>query len=95
MPSLPCVGRARPALPATPGVIAGWATRTPAINMLHLENIGQCQVGRMHLPGCPMTVIRMWGHNFCYCQSGFEGRYLGTVEIFITKADARIVDVRH
>ena len=95
MPSLPCVGRARPALPPTPGVIAGWATRTPAINISHLEDIGQCQVGRMPLRGCPMTVVRMRNHNFCYCQSGFEGRYLGTVEIFITKADARIVDVRH
>ena len=95
MPSLPCVGRARPALPATPGVIAGWATRAPAINISHLEDIGQCQVRRMPLAGCAITAVRMWGHNYCYCQSGFEARYLGTVEIFITKADARIVDVRH
>jgi cyclopropane-fatty-acyl-phospholipid synthase len=89
--------------------IAGSLTRTTQMRISHLEDIGMHyartlrdwrerflrQLDAVRALGYPESFIRMWDYYFCYCQGGFEERYLGTVQLLLTKADARPADVRY
>lgn len=39
--------------------------------------------------GYSNTFVRMWEYYFCYCEGGFEERYLGDVQLLITKPFCR------
>ncbi|MEJ2308167.1 MAG: cyclopropane-fatty-acyl-phospholipid synthase [Gammaproteobacteria bacterium] len=89
--------------------IAGSLTHATAMRISHLEDIGLHyartlrdwrerflqRLDAVRALGYPESFIRMWDYYFCYCQGGFEERYLGTVQLLLTKADARPADVRY
>ena len=84
-------------------------TRASQMRISHLEDIGMHyartlsdwrvrflhRLDEVRAQGYPESFIRMWDYYFCYCQGGFEERYLGTVQLLLTKADARPADVRY
>ena len=35
--------------------------------------------------GFPESFNRMWEFYFCYCEAGFRERYLGNVQMLLTK----------
>jgi len=39
--------------------------------------------------GYPESFIRMWEYYFCYCEAGFEERYLGDLQIMLNKPGCR------
>jgi cyclopropane-fatty-acyl-phospholipid synthase len=39
--------------------------------------------------GFSETFIRMWEYYFCYCEAGFEERYIGDVQMLLTKPMCR------
>jgi cyclopropane-fatty-acyl-phospholipid synthase len=89
--------------------IASSLTRATQMRISHLEDIGLHyartlddwrkrffqQLDAVRSQGYPESFIRLWDYYFCYCQGGFEERYLGTVQLLLTKADARPADVRY
>jgi len=89
--------------------IASSLTRATQMKISHLEDIGLHyartledwrkrflqQLDAVRSLGYPESFIRLWDYYFCYCQGGFEERYLGTVQLLLTKADARPADVRY
>ena len=89
--------------------IASSLTRATQMRISHLEDIGLHyartlqdwrkrffeQIDTVRSLGYPESFIRLWDYYFCYCQGGFEERYLGTVQLLLTKADARPADVRY
>lgn len=89
--------------------IASSLTRVTQMKISHLEDIGLHyartlqdwrkrflqQLDAVRSQGYPENFIRLWDYYFCYCQGGFEERYLGTVQLLLTKADARPGDVRY
>jgi cyclopropane-fatty-acyl-phospholipid synthase len=89
--------------------IASSLTRATEMKISHLEDIGLHyartledwrrrflqQLDAVRSLGYPDSFIRLWDYYFCYCQGGFEERYLGTVQLLLTKADARPADVRY
>lgn len=89
--------------------IASSVTRSSQMKISHLEDIGLHyartlrdwrarfleQLDTVRMLGYPENFIRMWDYYFCYCQGGFEERYLGTVQLLLSKADARPADVRY
>lgn len=84
-------------------------THATELKISHLEDIGlhyartlqdwrqrfRQQLDRIRAMGYPENFIRMWDYYFCYCEAGFEERYLGTVQLILTKQDARPADVRY
>lgn len=84
-------------------------TRVTDLKISHLEDIGlhyartlrdwrarfRQQLEHIRAMGYPENFIRMWDYYFCYCEGGFEERYLGTVQLLLTKPDARPADVRY
>ena len=89
--------------------IASSMTRATQMKISHLEDIGlhyartledwrkrfSQQLDAVRSLGYPESFIRLWDYYFCYCQGGFEERYLGTVQLLLTKPDARPADVRY
>ena len=45
--------------------------------------------------GYPETFIRMWEYYLCYCEGGFRERYIGNVQMVLTKPDCRPPVVPH
>jgi cyclopropane-fatty-acyl-phospholipid synthase len=43
--------------------------------------------------GFPETFIRMWEFYLCYCEGGFAERYLGDVQILMTKPMCRVAPI--
>jgi cyclopropane-fatty-acyl-phospholipid synthase len=39
--------------------------------------------------GYPETFIRMWEYYLCYCEGAFRERYIGSVQLVLTKPDCR------
>lgn len=39
--------------------------------------------------GYPESFIRMWEYYLCYCEGGFQERYIGDVQMIFTKPDCR------
>ena len=42
-------------------------------------------IERVRALGFPERFIRMWEFYLCYCEGGFAERYLGDVQILLTK----------
>lgn len=73
------------------------------LRMVHLEDFGPHyartlrewrrrffeNIGRVREMGFSNTFIRMWEYYFCYCEGGFEERYLGDVQVVFTKPFCR------
>ena len=43
--------------------------------------------------GYPETFIRMWEYYLCYCEGAFRERYIGSVQMVLTKPDSRPSDI--
>ena len=39
--------------------------------------------------GYPERFVRMWNYYLCYCEAGFEERYLGDVQMLLHKSGCR------
>jgi cyclopropane-fatty-acyl-phospholipid synthase len=40
--------------------------------------------------GYPESFIRLWDYYFCYCEAGFEERYVGDAQILLARPDCRV-----
>jgi cyclopropane-fatty-acyl-phospholipid synthase len=43
--------------------------------------------------GYPEAFIRMWEYYLCYCEGAFLERYVGNVQMILTKPDARPAEI--
>jgi cyclopropane-fatty-acyl-phospholipid synthase len=39
--------------------------------------------------GYPERFVRMWNYYLCYCEAGFEERYLGDLQLLLHKSGCR------
>jgi len=46
-------------------------------------------IDRVRALGYPEEFIRMWEFYLCYCEGGFRERYIGDVQMILTKPDCR------
>lgn len=83
-------------------------TRSSSMRIAHLEDIGlhyartlqdwrerfMQRLEQVRELGYPEAFVRMWDYYFGYCQGGFEQRHLGTVQVLLSKTDARPADIR-
>lgn len=46
-------------------------------------------IDKVRALGYPETFIRMWEYYLCYCEGGFTERYLGDVQVLLTKPFCR------
>ena len=74
-------------------------SRTSDLRLFHLEDITVhyartlrawrkrflANVDKVRNLGYPETFIRMWEYYLCYCEGGFTERYLGDVQMLLTK----------
>ncbi len=47
------------------------------------------KIDRVRALGYPEEFIRMWEFYLCYCEGGFRERYIGDVQMILTKPDCR------
>ena len=73
--------------------------RASDLNLFHLEDITPhyarthstwrqrffANIEKVRDLGYPETFIRMWEYYLCYCEGGFAERYLGDVQMLLTK----------
>ena len=73
--------------------------RVSDLKLFHLEDITPhyartlrrwrerffANIDKVHDLGYPETFIRMWEYYLCYCEGGFTERYLGDVQMLLTK----------
>ena len=50
-------------------------------------------IGRVRAMGFSEPFIRMWEYYLCYCEGGFTERYIGDVQMILTKPLARAVPI--
>jgi cyclopropane-fatty-acyl-phospholipid synthase len=79
------------------------ATRHSDLRLIHLEDIGPHyattlrrwreavgeNAGRARALGYDDRFLRMWEYYLCYCEGGFEERYIGDVQMILTKPLSR------
>jgi cyclopropane-fatty-acyl-phospholipid synthase len=79
--------------------IAGSVTRASDLRIAHLEDLTPhyartlrswrenffANIERVRALGFPDAFIRMWEFYLCYCEGGFAERYLGDVQLLLTK----------
>jgi cyclopropane-fatty-acyl-phospholipid synthase len=82
-------------------------TRASDIRLFHLEDITPNyaltlknwrlrmfqNIERVRALGYPEEFIRMWEFYLCYCEGGFRERYIGDVQMLLTKPDSRIAPI--
>ena len=85
-------------LPSVESMMAS-LTRTTDMTLLHLEDITPHyartlrewrnrffkNIDHVRAMQFPETFIRMWEYYFCYCEGGFSERYIGDVQMLLTK----------
>jgi len=73
--------------------------RASDLKLFHLEDITPhyartlrtwrrrffANIDKVRALGYPETFIRMWDYYLCYCEAGFAERYLGDVQMLLTK----------
>jgi len=78
-------------------------TRSSDLRLFHLEDITPNyaetlknwrlrmfkNIERVRALGYPEEFIRMWEFYLCYCEGGFRERYIGDVQMLLTKPDVR------
>jgi cyclopropane-fatty-acyl-phospholipid synthase len=78
-------------------------TRASDLRLFHLEDLTPNyaetlknwrirmfnNIERVRALGYPEEFIRMWEYYLCYCEAGFRERYLGDVQMLLTKPDCR------
>jgi cyclopropane-fatty-acyl-phospholipid synthase len=78
-------------------------TRSSDLRLFHLEDITPNyaetlkhwrlrlfqHLDRVRGLGYPEEFIRMWEFYLCYCEGGFRERYIGDVQMLLTKPDSR------
>ncbi len=89
-----------PAITAITNAVA----RSTDMKLFHLEDITPHYVRTLHTwrerffanidgvrkLGYPESFIRMWEFYLCYCEGGFEERYIGDAQMIFTKPDCRV-----
>jgi cyclopropane-fatty-acyl-phospholipid synthase len=50
-------------------------------------------IERVRALGYPEEFIRMWEFYLCYCEGGFRERYIGDVQMLLTKPDCRVAPI--
>jgi len=82
-------------------------TRATDLKISHLEDIGlhyartlrdwrarfMARLEEVRALGYPEDFIRLWDYYLCYSEGGFAERHLGTVQLLLTKPDARPADI--
>ena len=85
-------------LPSVESIMAS-LTRTTDMTLFHLEDITPHyartlrewrlaffeNIHKVRALNFPETFIRMWEYYFCYCEGGFSERYIGDVQMLLTK----------
>ena len=78
-------------------------TRASDLRLFHLEDLTPNyaetlknwrirmfnNIERVRALGYPEEFIRMWEYYLCYCEAGFRERYLGDVQMLLTKPESR------
>jgi len=78
-------------------------TRASNLRLFHLEDLTPNyaetlkhwrmrmfkNIERVRALGYPEEFIRMWEFYLCYCEGGFRERYLGDVQMLLTKPDSK------
>ena len=82
-------------------------TRASDMRLFHLEDITPNyaetlkswrmrmfqNIERVRALGYPEEFIRMWEFYLCYCEGGFRERYIGDVQMLLTKPDCRVAPI--
>ena len=82
-------------------------TRASDLRLFHLEDITPNyaetlkhwrmrmfqNIERVRALGYPEEFIRMWEFYLCYCEGGFRERYIGDVQMLLTKPESRIAPI--
>jgi cyclopropane-fatty-acyl-phospholipid synthase len=77
--------------------------RSSDLRLTHLEDIGPHyartlrdwrrrffeRIDDVRAQGYPETFIRLWEYYLCYCEAGFEERYIGDVQMLLAKPRSR------
>ena len=77
--------------------------RVTDMKMFHMDDIGPHyartlahwrerffdRIDQVRDSGYSDAFIRMWEYYLCYCEGGFEERDIGTVQMLLTKPEAR------
>ena len=85
------------------GALVGAMSSQSDLKPVHMEDIGphyattlRCWRERFNerfedvrTLGYPERVLRMWQYYLCYCEAGFEERYLGDVQMLLHKSGCR------
>ncbi|MFO8084923.1 MAG: cyclopropane-fatty-acyl-phospholipid synthase family protein [Desulfobacterales bacterium] len=88
-------GGCLPSVAAMAGSIAG----NTDLTIFHLEDITPhyvktlrewrkrffINIDKVRVMGFPESFIRMWEYYLCYCEAGFAERYIGNVQMLLTK----------
>ena len=82
-------------------------TRASDLRLFHLEDLTPNyaetlknwrmrlfqNIERVRALGYPEEFIRMWEFYLCYCEGGFRERYIGDVQMLLTKPECRIAPI--
>ena len=82
-------------------------TRSSDLRLFHLEDLTPnyaetlknwrmrmfANIERVRSLGYPEEFIRMWEFYLCYCEGGFRERYIGDVQMLLTKPECRIAPI--
>ena len=82
-------------------------TRASDLRLFHLEDLTPNyaetlkhwrmrmfqNIERVRTLGYPEEFIRMWEFYLCYCEAGFRERYIGDVQMLLTKPESRIAPI--
>ena len=77
------------------------------LRLVHMEDITQHYTRTLHCwrdrfreridevrhMGLPESFVRMWEYYFCYCEGAFEERYIGDVQMILSKPLSRQVSI--
>jgi cyclopropane-fatty-acyl-phospholipid synthase len=80
------------------------AARGTDLKLVHLEDIGPhyartlrlwrqnflARLDRVRALGYPTRFLRMWEYYLCYCEAGFEERYIGDAQLVFTRPRSRL-----
>ena len=84
-------------------VLSSSIAKATDMKIFHLEDIGPHyartlkhwrerflkRLAEIRALGYPDSFVRMWEYYFCYCEGGFVERDIGTVQVLLTKPNAR------
>ena len=85
------------------GALIGAMSEKSDLKTVHVEDIGphyattlrlwrerfNAQLDAVRELGYPQRFIRMWNYYLCYCEAGFEERYLGDLQLLLHKPGCR------